>query len=147
MFDLIQDFALTSFSWSRVDMTKIPKVKTRCQKEHLPPFPLHTEEIIEQKVIEGCECPVCHANEMIIRKGKFGLFLGCLKYPKCDGSRNIKYLDIHFEPPSVDTSSGNFTMFTTIKYNSNTSEYTNIKTYNYYENEYIVNDYYISDWK
>lgn len=34
-------------------------------------------------------CPLC-GNKMYLRKGKFGEFWGCSKYPACKGTRKIK---------------------------------------------------------
>lgn len=34
-------------------------------------------------------CPRCHAD-MVVRRGRRGLFLGCVRYPSCRGSRNFK---------------------------------------------------------
>ena len=34
------------------------------------------------------KCPQC-GNELVLRKGKFGNFLGCNSYPKCKFTRNI----------------------------------------------------------
>lgn len=33
-------------------------------------------------------CPDCN-SEMVVRDGKFGRFWGCVKFPDCNGSRNI----------------------------------------------------------
>ncbi len=35
------------------------------------------------------ECPKCKEGHLIVRKGKFGKFMGCTKYPKCDYTNNI----------------------------------------------------------
>lgn len=34
-------------------------------------------------------CPLC-GSTMYIRKGKYGDFLGCSKYPNCKGTRSAK---------------------------------------------------------
>jgi len=35
------------------------------------------------------ECPKCKDGQLIVRNGKFGKFMGCTKYPKCDYTNNI----------------------------------------------------------
>lgn len=35
------------------------------------------------------ECPKCKEGHLIVRKGKYGKFMGCTKYPKCDYTNNI----------------------------------------------------------
>ncbi len=35
------------------------------------------------------ECPKCKEGNLIVRKGKYGKFMGCTKYPKCDYTNNI----------------------------------------------------------
>ena len=32
---------------------------------------------------EGAICPICKVGKLIIRRGKFGDFLGCDQYPSC----------------------------------------------------------------
>jgi len=32
---------------------------------------------------KGDQCPVCKIGRLVERKGKYGLFLGCSKYPSC----------------------------------------------------------------
>lgn len=34
-------------------------------------------------------CPVCF-GPMVLRKGNFGKFFGCVEYPKCKGTRNVE---------------------------------------------------------
>lgn len=36
---------------------------------------------------DGVPCPDC-GGEMVSRKGQFGIFWGCLKYPNCRGTRD-----------------------------------------------------------
>jgi hypothetical protein len=36
------------------------------------------------------ECPKCKEGSLIVRKGKFGKFMGCTKYPKCDYTGKIE---------------------------------------------------------
>jgi len=57
-----------------------------------------TRELIEglKKQIWGRDaalidkCPKCKEGDLVIRKGKYGKFLGCTKYPKCDYTINIE---------------------------------------------------------
>lgn len=46
------------------------------------------------------KCPKCE-SDTVIRQGKFGVFLGCSKYPDCNGIINVprKEDDIHGEMP------------------------------------------------
>ena len=36
------------------------------------------------------KCPVCEGGYLIIKNGKYGKFLACSKYPKCNYTKNIK---------------------------------------------------------
>ena len=36
------------------------------------------------------ECPKCKEGHLIVRKGKFGKFMGCTKYPKCDYTSKLE---------------------------------------------------------
>ena len=36
------------------------------------------------------ECPKCKQGHLIVRKGKYGKFMGCTKYPKCDYTNKIE---------------------------------------------------------
>ena len=36
------------------------------------------------------ECPKCKEGHLVARKGKFGKFMGCTKYPKCDYTSKIE---------------------------------------------------------
>ena len=36
------------------------------------------------------ECPKCNEGHLILRKGKFGKFMGCTKYPKCDYTSKLE---------------------------------------------------------
>jgi DNA topoisomerase-1 len=39
----------------------------------------------EVKISENAkECPKCHEGKLVVRKGKYGNFLGCSRYPECD---------------------------------------------------------------
>jgi len=40
-----------------------------------------------RKMIEETLCPDCN-SKMISRKGKYGVFWGCSKYPECKGTRD-----------------------------------------------------------
>lgn len=35
------------------------------------------------------ECPKCKEGHLMVRKGQYGKFLGCTKYPKCDYTNNV----------------------------------------------------------
>jgi hypothetical protein len=35
------------------------------------------------------DCPECKEGHLMVRKGKYGKFLGCTKYPKCKYTNNI----------------------------------------------------------
>lgn len=35
------------------------------------------------------ECPKCKEGYLIVRKGQYGKFMGCTKFPKCDYTNNI----------------------------------------------------------
>ncbi len=41
-----------------------------------------TEEAQEKQVVEGRQCPDCQ-SELLIKKGRYGKFIGCSQYPKC----------------------------------------------------------------
>ena len=40
------------------------------------------------KVLEGQECPSCGAV-MVLRQGRFGMFIGCSRYPECEHTELI----------------------------------------------------------
>lgn len=42
---------------------------------------------------EFAACPECPDGWLVERKGKWGPFLGCVKYPDCDGQKTIKKTD------------------------------------------------------
>jgi ribosomal protein L37AE/L43A len=42
---------------------------------------------IKQPVYEDVQCPEC-GGKMISRKGQYGTFWGCTKYPNCRGTRD-----------------------------------------------------------
>lgn len=54
--------------------------------------PLEELELNKEDFIEGFDweqkCPKC-ASEMKVRSGKFGIFLGCSRYPECKGIVNV----------------------------------------------------------
>jgi ssDNA-binding Zn-finger/Zn-ribbon topoisomerase 1 len=35
------------------------------------------------------DCPECKEGHLMVRKGKYGKFLGCTKYPKCKYTSKI----------------------------------------------------------
>ena len=43
-----------------------------------------------QEIGEGELCPRCNTGKLISRKGKFGSFLGCSSYPKCNYTMKVK---------------------------------------------------------
>lgn len=54
--------------------------------------PLEELELKKEDYVEDFDwdhpCPKC-GGEMRVRSGKFGIFLGCVRYPKCNGIVNI----------------------------------------------------------
>jgi DNA topoisomerase-1 len=40
------------------------------------------------EVVEGENCPLC-GSEMLLRRSKYGEYLGCSKYPACKGKKNL----------------------------------------------------------
>ena len=50
----------------------------------------NTEELRKEVVMN--RCPRC-GNELVIRKGKTGEFVGCLSFPKCRYTKVIKKND------------------------------------------------------
>ena len=36
------------------------------------------------------KCPLCQYGEIVARKGKFGSFLGCSRYPTCAFTKPMK---------------------------------------------------------
>ncbi len=54
--------------------------------------PLEELELNKEEFIEGFDwdqkCPKC-SSEMKVRSGKFGIFLGCIRYPECKGIVNV----------------------------------------------------------
>jgi len=42
------------------------------------------------EIADGVECPKCN-SEMILKHGKFGQFCSCIKYPKCDGTKQVPF--------------------------------------------------------
>jgi ssDNA-binding Zn-finger/Zn-ribbon topoisomerase 1 len=52
---------------------------------------------IDSSAVQNGVCPACGSTDRIkvkgalkLRKGKFGSFLGCSKYPDCKYTKNIK---------------------------------------------------------
>jgi len=58
------------------------------------------ERVPVVKVYGKEPCPQC-GEKMILRKGKFGDFYGCSKYPKCRGMRNSEEEEIKPKDPST----------------------------------------------
>ncbi len=49
--------------------------------------PLPEEEALQKKLEaenHGKTCPKCGKGELVVKRGKFGHFLGCSRYPECD---------------------------------------------------------------
>jgi DNA topoisomerase-1 len=42
----------------------------------------------EAKIVADEKCPLC-ASEMVLRRSKYGEYLGCIKYPSCKGKKNL----------------------------------------------------------
>ena len=56
---------------------------------------LPEEEAAEKKIKEenaqiGKMCPACEHGELIVKKGRFGFFIGCNKYPECKHIEKIE---------------------------------------------------------
>lgn len=47
------------------------------------------ESVSEPEIVEGRTCPKCN-GQLVIKKGRFGKFIGCSQYPKC---KHIESLD------------------------------------------------------
>lgn len=48
------------------------------------------EQLWGSNVVLMNECPKCKEGHLIVRKGKYGKFMGCTKYPKCDYTSKIE---------------------------------------------------------
>jgi DNA topoisomerase-1 len=48
------------------------------------------------------DCPLCGA-ELVLKYGKYGAFYGCVRFPKCKGSRNIESVEEQTGIASFDT--------------------------------------------
>lgn len=46
------------------------------------------EEELAQDKAKGEKCPEC-GGEMVVKRGRFGLFLACARYPECKGAKPI----------------------------------------------------------
>ncbi|MET3032482.1 NERD domain-containing protein [Flavobacterium johnsoniae] len=57
-------------------------VKSIDQREHINSVKQRIN-FLDKKTIQEIKCPKC-GNKMIQRQGKFGIFLGCKSYPKCN---------------------------------------------------------------
>ena len=56
---------------------------------------LPEEEAAEKKIKEenaqiGGACPVCEHGHLVVKKGRFGFFIGCDKYPECKHIEKIE---------------------------------------------------------
>ncbi len=55
--------------------------------------PLPEDEAIQKKLQAengGKKCPTCAQGELLVRRGKFGYFLGCSRYPECKHVEKIE---------------------------------------------------------
>jgi ssDNA-binding Zn-finger/Zn-ribbon topoisomerase 1 len=53
---------------------------------------IHDETILQgRKPYENLKCPLCQ-GDMVSRKGPYGSFWGCKKYPECKGTRDSEGL-------------------------------------------------------
>lgn len=43
------------------------------------------------------DCPECKEGSLIVRKGQYGKFLGCTKYPKCKYTKNISEARVEYK--------------------------------------------------
>lgn len=48
------------------------------------------EQVYGSTAVLMNECPKCKAGRLILRKGKFGKFMGCTKYPNCDYTNKLE---------------------------------------------------------
>jgi hypothetical protein len=48
------------------------------------------EQIYGSTAVLMSECPQCKEGHLVLRKGKFGKFMGCTKYPKCDYTSKLE---------------------------------------------------------
>jgi DNA helicase-4 len=49
-------------------------------------------------------CPECHEGFLIKRKGKYGMFLGCSRFPRCRYTRDINVKPLQHEKGHVSRS-------------------------------------------
>jgi len=54
-----------------------------------------------QKEAEGETCPVC-GGPMVVKRGRFGKFLACKRYPECKGTKPLKGEKPRAEPEPTD---------------------------------------------
>ena len=45
---------------------------------------------MSQEELEKIECPKCFKGTMEVRRGRFGMFMGCSRYPKCRCTRRLE---------------------------------------------------------
>ncbi len=43
------------------------------------------------------DCPKCENGQLVIKNGKYGKFLACNKYPKCNFTKDIKHARIEYK--------------------------------------------------
>lgn len=48
---------------------------------------LDTFDVTEKPLYDNVKCPECY-GKMVSRKGQYGTFWGCAKYPECRGTRD-----------------------------------------------------------
>ena len=48
------------------------------------------EQIYGSTAVLMSECPQCKEGHLVLRKGKFGKFMGCTKYPKCSYTSKLE---------------------------------------------------------
>ena len=71
--------------------TKLANLRTLCERCNIGKSD-KIEGFVDRTV--GCEklkdnvCPIC-GNQLILRKGKYGDFMGCKSFPQCKFTRNI----------------------------------------------------------
>ena len=48
------------------------------------------DEDLEEEIYENIEkCPECETGNLIRKRGKYGYFLGCTNFPKCNHMEKI----------------------------------------------------------
>ncbi len=59
-----------------------------------------------ESIAKSKKCPKC-SSELVARKGKFGWFIGCSKYPKCKYLENVRSKMSNVKTKSKNVKSGN----------------------------------------